>query len=203
MGILDDSDSDDDVSTCSEGSVEETPMPAAAKKSASGRSPIRKSGSSASDGSVEDRLDALMALKAEMGMDQDPEFVRKEKKKEELRRKEDEEAKQLEGLSLEERIKTQQSSVGDMMSLIRKKRELSKRNLISDMDGDDTAAGAEKKKPEKVAPKKAGKKEDDEMEEFRRLKMKKANSKKKLLQKKANSKKKPQEAPKQTAVAAS
>lgn len=176
MGFLDDSDSEDDVSTCSEESVEEEN----ARKSKTtakerGVKTIKKHGSSVSVGSVEDRLDAIMSLKAEMRMDEDPEFLAKEKKKELLRKKQEEEEKRLEGLSLEERVQAQQSSVGDMMSLIKKKRELSKRNLLANQDGDDA--------PTKVVPVKAASKEDDEMEEFRRLKLKKANSKKKLMEK--------------------
>lgn len=167
MGILD-SDSDDDSSVCSVDVKEEkefTRPPL--KRNCSGSSTC--STNSVTDGDVEERLSAIMSLKANIGMEQDPEFLAKEKKREDIQRAQEEEKEKLANMTDEERVEWQKHNVGDMMSIIRAKRENSRRNLM------DSGTESKGKKPLS--------KEDDEMAEFRRLKLKKANSRKRLQKK--------------------
>ena len=76
-------------------------------------------------------------------------------------------------MSEEERFEAQKNDVGSLMDKIRAKRQLSQKNLMKKDNGE---APAEVKKTTK---------EEDDMAEFRRLKLKKSNSKKKLLRKKS------------------
>lgn len=179
MGFLD-SDSEGDYSECSEDaslgddSAGDSP-PSKPRLTRNVSSTSTCSTRSVTEGSVEERLSAIMGMKLDMGMDKDPEFLRKEAKKEEIQKAQDEANEKLASMTTEERHEQKKGDVGCMMDKIRAKRELSQRNLMKKDKGE---------KPDKVIKNKATK-EEDEMAEFRRLKLKKANSKKKLLRKKS------------------
>ena len=171
MGILD-SDSEEEYSErsedLSEGGDDGDAKPKLTRN-VSGAS--TSSARSVTEGTVEERLSALMGLKADIGLDQDPEYLRKEAKKEEIRKAQEEEKKKVAAMSAEEKIEYEKNDVGSMMDKIRAKRELSQKNLL--------------KKEKGEAPEKKMTKEEEEMAEFRRLKLKKQNSRKKLARKKS------------------
>ena len=177
MGLLD-SDSEEEYSECSEdlsvgdggdgGDDEAKPR---LTRNVSGASAC--STRSLTEGTVEERLSALMGLKADIGLEQDPEYIRKEAKKEEIRKAQEEDQKRVASMSAEEKIEHEKNDVGSMMDKIRAKRQLSQKNLTKNEKGETP-----------VAAKKMTK-EEEEMAEFRRLKLKKNNSKKKLLRKKS------------------
>jgi hypothetical protein len=117
------------------------------------------------DGTIEDRLDAILVLKANLGVANDPDYIEKEAQKQ----SKEKERQRLAAMSIEERLATQQGSVGDLMGRIRMKREKSKQDLLSRSTHSESEAGMS----------------DDEMEKFRKLKLKKSNSKKRLTKKPA------------------
>lgn len=175
MGLLD-SDSEEEYSECSEdlsvgGGDDDDDAKPRLTRNVSGASAC--STRSVTEGTVEERLSALMGLKADIGLEQDPEYKRKEAKKEEIRKAQEEEQKRLASMSTEEKIEHEKNDVGSMMDKIRAKRQLSQKNLMKNEKGEAP-----------VAAKKMTK-EEEEMAEFRRLKLKKNNSKKKLMRKKS------------------
>jgi len=180
MGLLD-SDSEDDCSDL--GNDEEVSLGDDDDDDVD-KAPVRRVGRnnsscstgsarSVTEGTVEERLSALMGLKADIGIDQDPDERRKAAKREEIAKANEEEQTKLANMSEEERFEAQKNDVGSLMDKIRAKRQLSQKNLMKKDNGE---APAEVKKTTK---------EEDDMAEFRRLKLKKSNSKKKLLRKKS------------------
>ena len=125
MGLLDNSTSERDSSLSSSCDDWE-----AAKK-------IKPTACSMVQGNVDDRLKAILQLKHELHIEEDPEYIakeaRKEAKKKEIKAETEKENRALEGMSIEEKLEVRRASVASMMDHIRRKRESSsKRNLLGD-----------------------------------------------------------------------
>lgn len=153
-----------------------------------------KSPSSVVEGDVEDRLKAVLQLKAELHIEEDPEYVskeaRKEAKKQEIRIEAEQEKMALNDLSLEDKIETQSASVESMMEKIRQKRENSQKNLMAD-------SGKGRRRVQRTLSSAsaastasecshASNLSDIELSEFQRLKAKKALRKKRRSSKKVD-----------------
>lgn len=124
MGYLDDSDSENDSSLSSNG---EFALPEAKRDS-------DYSAANVLEGDLEKRMKSLMDLKNEMGVEQDPDYVekeaRKQAKKDEIAEQKRKEQEAVKGMSDEDRIQHERQSAGNMMDLIRQKREQSQKDSL-------------------------------------------------------------------------
>ena len=117
MGLLDNSDSeyDSSLSSCEDWHPKKH----------------EKRPSSVLEGDVGDRLQAILQLKDELHLEEDPDYARKEAKKKEIQKEAEKEKRSLEEMTPEERLEAQRASVGNMMDMIRQKRQSSiKKNPI-------------------------------------------------------------------------
>jgi hypothetical protein len=122
---------------------------------------------SVTDGTIENRLSAVLSLKADLGMATDPDYIEKESRKKAQEEAKEKERKRLASMTTEERLAYQKGSVSDLMGKIRIKREKSQQDLMNRSTHSESESGMS----------------DDEMEKFRRLKLKKSNSKKRMTKK--------------------
>ncbi|CAB9509439.1 expressed unknown protein [Seminavis robusta] len=81
---------------------------------------------SVTEGTLEERLSAVMNLKTDLGVDDDPDIRARQEHKDALLRAQEEERKKLAAMTTNERIAYQKDSVGSMMDKIRTTRARSK-----------------------------------------------------------------------------
>jgi len=180
--MLDDSDSDDGSSVGEvdmDFDMEEVKANSSSNKGS--RPGVKRTNSSGSvaEGTIEERLANMMALKDDLDVEACPDYQAKEAAR---RAKEEEEAR-LAAMSPEDRVKLQQEDVGDLMSKIRLKRQNS---MSNDKKMATTGKGGRKKGSKAAAGANSGDDDDEQdMAEFRRLKARKQRSKRKLMERAA------------------
>lgn len=201
MGILD-SDSECDSSISSTG---EWDVPEEANQAKKGSKKNVISNVNVLEGDIEERLKSIMTLKDAMGVEEDPDYVEKENRKQALKdqlaeqKRKEEEAKK--NMTLEERLVHDKNSVGDMMERIKAKREASKKDLLASSSHHSRKTPARSKSSDGMVrrlPRRTGSNvslgamsacsahscdtaasgmSDDQMSEFEKLKAKKARRK--------------------------